>query len=65
VNAFNAGRLTSALPVLSPNVVVSDCDYHSFALVQFIGTSQARRWLSGRIADHDRLTIRGVFNAVA
>lgn len=58
--ASNAQRLSESLAFFAPGASVSDCDYRRVRGVQFRGRRGIARWLRGRFADHDRLTIEEI-----
>lgn len=62
LRAFNAGRHAEALGLLAAEPVVSDCDYRAGRGVEFHGRAAVAGWLRGRAADHDRLTLAGIFD---
>lgn len=61
--AYNAGDVADALDVLSPDVLVSDCDYARRRTLQFEGRAQVQEWLLQRIADHDQLHVKAISNS--
>lgn len=62
LDAFNSQRLRQALALLSPDVVVSDCDYRQERSVEFVGQAEVVTWLRRRFADRDRLVVRRIVN---
>jgi hypothetical protein len=62
IAAFNGRQLGRALDLLTPSVMVSDCDYKSVRAVSFNGKREVTRWLRRRFADRDRLTLSRIFN---
>jgi hypothetical protein len=62
ISAFNGRRLGSALDLLSPRVIVSDCDNKNVRAVSFDGRHEVAGWLRRRFADRDRLTPTRIFN---
>jgi hypothetical protein len=62
LRAYNAGKLTAALAVVTPDVVGSDCDYRRRKAILFSGKKAFAGWLRARFADRDRLTLARVWN---
>src|SRR3954470_17878549 len=62
VDAFNAGDVDHALALLDDDVGGNDCDWGRRVYIAFRGKNEARSWLSGRAADHDRLQIERIAN---
>jgi hypothetical protein len=62
LDAYNAGRVDAALPMLTDDVSMSDCDYRAVRVIQARGTDQARQWLRERAAQHDQLVLESVRN---
>jgi len=62
LDAYNAGRTDVAVALLTPDVVLSDCDYSAASSTNESGLDGARRWLSGRAADHDQLVLESIEN---
>lgn len=62
LDAYDAGDVSRALALLTDDVSISDCDYRGPTLVAATGRDAARRWLSDRAADHDRLVLESVRN---
>lgn len=63
LDAFNAGSVDAALALLTPDVVLSDCDYRTGSSRNVSDTAGARQWLQGRAADHDQLVLESVENS--
>lgn len=61
LDAYNAGDLSSALALLTEDVLVSDCDYGKRATVTAYGKQGASAWLNSRIADHDRFVLAELY----
>ena len=64
-NTYNAGQFDQALALLDENIGVSDCDYQTIKNMGFAGKSEVTLWLRQRIADHDHLSVNGVFGGSA
>ncbi len=62
LHAYNTGQADRALALFADAPVVSDCDYRAVKAVNFVGRSQVTRWLRARIADHDHLALRRIWN---
>ena len=50
---------------ISESIGVSDCDYQTIKNMGFAGKSEVTLWLRQRIADHDHLSVNGVFGGSA
>ncbi len=57
INAYNAGRVDTALALFGPPWVWSDCDYRHGVVLAGQDKASLRRWLQQRAADHDWLDI--------
>ncbi len=57
IQAYNAGRVSTALSLFAPPWVWSDCDYRHAVVLVGQDRASLRRWLQQRAADHDRLDI--------
>lgn len=62
VDAINGGDLRAASDLMTTDASVSDCDYATGALIIRDGDDAASRWIADRIADHERLEIRDIYN---
>ena len=62
LDAYNAGHVDTALAMLTPDVVTSDCDYRGVRVTTANGTAAVREWLRERADDHDQLVLESVAN---
>ena len=62
IDAYNGRRLSEALALVTPDVLVSDCDHRTFRKVGYRGKQQAARWLRERFRDRDRFVVERIFN---
>lgn len=62
LDAYNAGRLQSALARFAADAVVSDCDYRKVEDMDFHGRTEISGWLRARMADHDHLMVGRIYN---
>jgi len=62
VSAYNDGRVSDAMALVSERIVFSDCDYRELAATIGEGRDLFQKWLAARAVDHDQLQITRVFN---
>ena len=60
IQAYNAGRVSTALSFFGPPWIWSDCDYRRVAILEGQDRASLQRWLQQRAADHDRLDIGSI-----
>src|SRR5207249_2030418 len=60
LDAYNAGHVDTALAMLTPDVVTSDCDYRGVHVTTANRTEAVREWLRERADDHDQLVLESV-----
>ncbi len=60
IQAYNAGRVSTALSLFGPPWHWSDCDYRHVVVLVGQDETALRRWLQQRAADHDRLDIGSI-----
>jgi hypothetical protein len=62
LDAYNGGRLSEALALLTDDVGWTDCDYQKQAVVNVRGKGNMIPYLKARFADHDLLAVATVSN---
>ena len=62
VRAFNGGRIADARKLISPSVIIGDCDYARVRAEEFRGVAGTTRWLRERHSDRDRLALGRLYN---
>src|SRR5207244_10144189 len=62
LGAYNAGQADTALAILTPDVVTSDCDYRGVHVTTVNRTEAVRDWLRERADDHDQLVLESIAN---
>ncbi|HET8570235.1 MAG TPA: hypothetical protein VFM93_14740 [Candidatus Limnocylindria bacterium] len=62
MDAFNSGDVDRALQCLSPDAIVSDCDYDAGTQPSYQGPREIEAWLRARAADKDVIELDRLFN---
>lgn len=62
IDAYNHAVLEDVLPLVTDNVVWTDCDYASASAVSIRGKLDLSKFLKGRFADHDQIEIGTIWN---
>jgi len=62
LDAFNAGKVDSALALVTDDVFVGDCDYAQGTTVNYRGRVEVANWLRARAEDGDQIVVAGFYN---
>lgn len=62
LDAFNAGKVDSALALVTDDIFVGDCDYTQGTTVNYRGRAEVANWLRTRAEDGDRILVASFFN---